>query len=124
MVTGVQTCALPILGNHLLKKQLLDPHWEKKSGEAVALERATLYGLVIYSGRRMRYALADPHGARELLIREALAGGDWPEDWARTLPFLPANRKLIAQVEAIEHKSRRQDVLVDDALIHAFYEGS
>ena len=110
------------VGGHLLKKQLLDPHWEKKSGEAVALERATLYGLVVYSGRRVRYALADPAGARELLIREALAGGEWPDDWARTLPFLPANRKLIAQVEAIEHKSRRQDVLVDDALIHAFYD--
>ncbi|MDO4768847.1 MAG: ATP-dependent RNA helicase HrpA [Brachymonas sp.] len=110
------------VGSHLLKKQLLDPHWEKKSGEAVALERATLYGLVVYSGRRMRYALADPAGARELLIREALVGGEWPDDWARALPFLPANRKLIAQVEAIEHKSRRQDVLVDEELIFAFYD--
>ncbi|MDO5288499.1 MAG: DUF3418 domain-containing protein, partial [Pseudomonadota bacterium] len=110
------------VGSHLLKKQLLDPHWEKKAGEAVALERATLYGLAVYSGRRTRYAQADPAGARELLIREGLAGGQWPDDWARTLPFLPANRKLIEQVEAIEHKSRRQDVLVDEELVVAFYD--
>ena len=110
------------VAGHLLKKQVLDPHWEKKAGEVIALERATLYGLPVYTGRRVRYALADPAGARELLIREALVAGDWPEDWGGALPFLPANRKLIAQVEAIEHKSRRQDVLVDDELIFAFYD--
>ncbi len=110
------------VAGHLLKKQVLDPHWEKKAGEAIAFERATLYGLVVYSGRRVRYGHIDPAGARELLIREALVGGQWPEDWARVLPFLPANQKLVAQVEALEHKARRQDVLVDDELIHAFYD--
>lgn len=110
------------VAGHLLKKQVLDPHWEKKAGEVIAFERATLYGLPVYTGRRVRYALADPPGARELMIREALVADDWPEDWARALPFLPANRKLIAQIEAIEHKSRRQDVLVDDELIFAFYD--
>ncbi|MDR2990394.1 MAG: DUF3418 domain-containing protein, partial [Burkholderiaceae bacterium] len=121
-IAAIEPEWLEEMAGHLLKKQVLDPHWEKKAGEVIALERATLYGLPVYTGRRVRYALADPTGARELLIREALVAGDWPEDWAPALPFLPANRKLIAQVEAIEHKSRRQDVLVDDELIFAFYD--
>ena len=106
------------VGAHLLKKQLLDPHWEKKAGEVVALERATLYGLVVYNGRRRPYGNIDPRGARELFIREALVNGDWDTQ----LPFLAANLKLVAKVEELEHKSRRQDVLVDDALIYAFYD--
>ncbi|MBV7540789.1 ATP-dependent RNA helicase HrpA [Acidovorax sp. sic0104] len=106
------------VGGHLLKKQLLDPHWEKKSAEVTALERATLYGIVIYSGRRINFGKIDPYAAREIFIREALVGGNWET----RLPFLAANQKLIAKVEELEHKSRRQDVLVDDELIYAFYD--
>jgi ATP-dependent helicase HrpA len=106
------------VGGHLLKKQLLDPHWEKKAGEVKALERATLYGLVVYNGRRVSYSKVDMLGAREIFIREALVAGELDTK----LPFLTANQKLIAQVEELEHKSRRQDVLVDDALIYAFYD--
>ena len=106
------------VGGHLLKKQLLDPHWEKKAGEVKALERATLYGLVVYNGRRVSYSKVDMVGAREIFIREALVAGELDTK----LPFLAANQKLIAQVEELEHKSRRQDVLVDDALIYAFYD--
>jgi len=106
------------VAEHLLKKQLLDPHWEKKDARVAALERATLYGLVIYSGRRVDFSKVDPAGARDVFLREALVGGQWES----RLPFLAANRKLVREVEALEHKSRRQDVLVDDALIHAFYE--
>ena len=106
------------VGGHLLKKQLLDPHWEKKAAEVVALERATLYGIVVYNGRRVNYARADMAGAREVFIREALVGQEWEADW----PFLHANIKLVRQVEELEHKARRQDVLVDDALIYAFYD--
>ena len=106
------------VGGHLLKKQLLDPHWEKKSAEVTALERATLYGIVVYSGRRINFGKIDPHAAREIFIREALVGGNWETK----LPFLAANQKLIAKVEELEHKSRRQDVLVDDELIYAFYD--
>lgn len=106
------------VAGHLLKKQLLDPHWEKKAAEVVALERATLYGLVIYSGRRVPFARADLHGAREIFLREGLVAGEWET----RLPFLAANRKLVRQVEELEHKSRRQDVLVDEELIYAFYE--
>ena len=106
------------VGSHLLKKQLLDPHWEKKAAEVVALERATLYGIVVYSGRRVNYARVDQAGAREVFIREALVG----QQWEARYPFLAANFKLLRQVEELEHKSRRQDVLVDDALIYAFYD--
>lgn len=110
------------LGGHLLKKQMLDPHWEKKAAQVSALERATLYGLVIYNNRRVNFGKVDPRTAREIFIREALVGGQWPQDWERRLPFLAANQKLIAKVEELEHKSRRQDVLVDDELIYAFYD--
>jgi ATP-dependent helicase HrpA len=106
------------VGGHLLKKQLLEPHWEKKAGEVVALERATLYGVLIYSGRRVNFAKIDPVLSREIFIREALVAGEWESK----LPFLAHNARLMREVEALEHKSRRQDVLVDDALIAAFYE--
>ncbi len=106
------------VGGHLLKKQLLDPHWEKKSAEVIALERATLYGIVIYSGRRVNYSKIDPMAAREVFIRGGLVGGELETK----LPFLAANEKLLKQVEDIEHKSRRQDVLVDDELIFAYYD--
>ncbi|GAB3489058.1 ATP-dependent RNA helicase HrpA [Curvibacter fontanus] len=106
------------VAGHLLKKQLLDPHWEKKAAEVVALERATLYGIVVYSGRRINYGRVDPVAAREIFIREGIVGGEWETK----LPFIAANEKLIRQVEELEHKSRRQDVLVDDELIYAYYD--
>lgn len=109
---------IPPLAGHLLKTQLLEPHWEKKAGEVVALERATLYGIVIYNNKRVNFAQLDPAAAREIFIREALVG----DQWETKLPFLAHNRRLIAQVQELEHKARRQDVLVDDELIHAFYE--
>ena len=117
-IAAIEPQWLEQVGSHLLKKQLLDPHWEKKSAEVVALERATLYGLVVYNGRRTPYSRVDLHGAREIFIREALVG----DQWETSLPFLTANHKMIAKVEELEHKSRRQDVLVDDELIYAFYD--
>ncbi len=117
-IAAIEPQWLEQVGAHLLKKQVLDPHWEKKSAEVVALERATLYGLVVYSGRRTPYSRVDLHGAREIFIREALVG----DQWETQLPFLAANHKMIAKVEELEHKSRRQDVLVDDELIYAFYD--
>ena len=117
-IAAIEPQWLEQVGGHLLRKQVLDPHWEKKSAEVVALERATLYGLVVYSGRRTAYSRVDLHGAREIFIREALVG----DQWETKLPFLAANHKMIAQVEEREHKSRRQDVLVDDELIYAFYD--
>ncbi|WP_395669982.1 ATP-dependent RNA helicase HrpA [Rhodoferax sp.] len=117
-IAAIEPQWLEQVGGHLLKKQLLDPHWEKKAAEVVALERATLYGIVVYSGRRVNYSRVDLQGAREIFIREALVG----QQWETMLPFLAANHKLIAQVEDLEHKARRQDVLVDDELIYAFYD--
>jgi len=117
-IAAIEPQWLEQVGGHLLKKQLLDPHWEKKAAEVVALERATLYGIVVYSGRRVNYSRVDMAGAREIFIREALVG----KEWETTLPFLAANHKLIKQVEELEHKARRQDVLVDDELIYAFYD--
>ena len=117
-IANIEPQWLEQVAGHLLKKQLLDPHWEKKGAQVTALERATLYGLVVYSGRRVDFTRVDPVAAREIFIREALVGGQWESP----LPFLAANRKLIKEVEGLEHKSRRQDVLVDDELIVAFYD--
>ena len=117
-IANIEPAWLEQVGAHLLRKQLLDPHWEKKSGEVIALERATLYGLVVYSGRRVPFGKVDPQTAREIFIRAALVEGQWETN----LTFLDANHKMIAKVEELEHKSRRQDVLVDDELIYAFYD--
>ncbi|MCP5260312.1 MAG: ATP-dependent RNA helicase HrpA [Rhodoferax sp.] len=117
-IAAIEPAWIEQVAGHLLKKQLLDPHWEKKAAQVTAHERATLYGIVVYSGRRIDFGRIDPQGAREIFIREALVAGEWDTK----LPFLAANRKLVAQVQELEHKSRRQDVLVDDELIYAFYD--
>jgi len=117
-IAAIEPQWLPGLAGHLLKTQMSDPHWEKKAGEVVALERGTLYGIPIYSNRRVNFGRVDPMAAREIFIREALVNGEWES----RLPFLSHNRKQIAKVEELEHKSRRQDVLVDDELIYAFYD--
>ena len=117
-IANIEPTWLEQVGSHLLKKQLLDPHWEARHGDVVAFERATLYGLVVYSGRRVPFAKADPVLARQIFIREALVEAQWQT----SLPFMAANKKLINQVMELEHKSRRQDVLVDEAMIQAFYE--
>ncbi|MGC4080186.1 MAG: ATP-dependent RNA helicase HrpA [Rubrivivax sp.] len=117
-IAAIEPGWIPAVAGHLLKTQLLEPHWEKKAAEVIALERATLYGLVVYDNRRVNYGRVDAKAAREIFIREALVNGDWES----RLPFLAHNRKLVAQVEELEHKSRRQDVLVDDELIFAFYD--
>uniref|UniRef100_UPI0025E6A953 DUF3418 domain-containing protein n=1 Tax=uncultured Xylophilus sp. TaxID=296832 RepID=UPI0025E6A953 len=117
-IANIEPQWLEEVGGHLLKKQLLDPHWEKRSAEVVALERATLYGLVVYNNRRRPFGHIDPQGAREIFLRSALVG----DEWETKLPFLAANRRTIRQVEELEHKARRQDVLVDDEFIYAFYD--
>lgn len=117
-IAAIEPQWLEQVAGHLLKKQVLDPHWEKKAAEVLASERATLYGLVVYSGRRVRYEKVDLAGAREIFIRQALVAGEWECKFA----FLQANHKLITQVQELEHKARRQDVLVDDELIFAFYD--
>ncbi|WP_345810967.1 ATP-dependent RNA helicase HrpA [Paraburkholderia sp. PREW-6R] len=106
------------IGAHLLKKSLSEPHWEKRAAQVSAYERAVLYGLPIYNRRRVSFGKQDPARARELFIRGALVEGEFETK----LAFFAHNRKLLADIEQLEHKSRRQDVLVDDELIYAYYD--
>jgi ATP-dependent helicase HrpA len=106
------------IGAHLLKTSLSEPHWEKRAAQVSAFERAMLYGLPIYHRRRVSFGKQHPARARELFIRGALVEGEFDTK----LAFFAHNRKLLAEIEQLEHKSRRQDVLVDDELIFAFYD--
>ncbi|MFX1762384.1 ATP-dependent RNA helicase HrpA [Paraburkholderia sp. A1RI-2L] len=106
------------VGAHLLRKSLSEPHWEKRAAQVSAFERGVLYGLPVYQRRRVAFGKQDPARARELFIRGALVEGEFDTK----LAFFAHNRKLLADIEQLEHKSRRQDVLVDDELIFAFYD--
>jgi ATP-dependent helicase HrpA len=118
------------VGSHLLKTSHGDPHWEKKPATVVVLERGTVYGLPIYGQRRIDYAPLNPTHAREILLREGLVetmlhreSNQSPPFEARdaaTVRMLTHNRKQIASVEELEHKTRRPDVLVDVELLVAF----
>src|SRR5690606_10216164 len=110
------------VGGHLIKRQVFEPHWSKSSGAVRAWERGTLYGLVIYPRRGVAYRDIDPALCRELFIREGLVQGEIAEGPARAMAFLAHNQRLVAEIERLEHKSRRPDVLVDEALIEAFYD--
>jgi len=109
---------LESIGAHLVKRHQYDPHWEKKPAHVAAFERATLYGLPLYANRRVHYGPMDPVASRKIFIRQALVEGDWES----SAPFFAHNRKLVREIEQLEHKSRRPDVLVDDELIYAFYD--
>jgi ATP-dependent helicase HrpA len=117
-VASIDTEWIEQAGGHLLKRSYGDPHWEKKAAQVMALERATLYGLPVVVNRRVPYGPIDPKFAREIFVREALVGGDYET----RAPFFEHNRRLMIEIERLEHKSRRPDVLVDDTLIQAFYE--
>lgn len=117
-IAKIQPEWLEKIGEHLLKKSWSDPRWEKKRAQVTASERATLYGLVVYSQRKVNFGRLDPKQAREIFIREALVGGEFDTN----APFFAHNQKLIREIENLEHKSRRLDVLVDDSLITAFYD--
>ncbi|MFU2486665.1 ATP-dependent RNA helicase HrpA [Thauera sp. WH-1] len=110
------------VGSHLIKRQVFEPHWSKSSGAVRAWERGTLYGLVIYPRRGVAYRDIDPALCRELFIREGLVQGEIAEGPARAMAFLAHNQRLVAEIERLEHKSRRPDVLVDETLIEAFYD--
>ena len=117
-VAAVEPKWLEELGAHVLKRERHDPRWDRGRGEVVALERGTLYGLLVYSNRRVPYAALDAAGAREIFIRSALVEGELDT----RAPFFAHNRRLVAEIERLEHKSRRPDILVDEELIHAFYD--
>ncbi|PUA20826.1 ATP-dependent RNA helicase HrpA [Glaciimonas sp. PCH181] len=117
-VAQIQPEWLEKVGAHLLKKTYGEPRWEKRTAQVSASERATLYGLVVYSQRRINFGLINPTEAREIFIRDALVGGEYDT----RSPFFAHNQKLIREIENLEHKSRRLDVLVDEELIAAFYD--
>jgi ATP-dependent helicase HrpA len=117
-VAQIQPEWLERVGGHLLKKSYGEPRWEKRSAQVAASERATLYGLVVYSQRRINFGQINPAEARDIFIRDALVAGEFDT----RAPFLAHNQKLVRDIENLEHKSRRLDVLVDEALIAAFYD--
>lgn len=106
------------LAQHLIKRSYSEPHWEKAQGAVMATEKVTLYGLPIVTARKVNYSQIDPVLSRELFIRHALVEGDWQTRHA----FLRDNLKLLTEVEDLEHKSRRRDILVDDETLFAFYD--
>lgn len=110
------------VGAHLLKRSVFEPHWSRSAGSVRAWERGTVHGLVLYARRGVAYADIDPKLCRELFIREGLVAGDIAEGPARSMPFFAHNQRLVAEIERLEHKSRRPDVLVDETLIEAFYD--
>ncbi|WP_423140311.1 ATP-dependent RNA helicase HrpA [Providencia alcalifaciens] len=106
------------LAEHLVKHHYSEPHWSKSEGAVMASEKVTLYGLPIVASRQVNYGVIDPLLCRELFIRHALVEGDWNTRHA----FFKANLKLLSEVEDLEHKSRRRDILVDDETLFAFYD--
>ena len=101
----------------LVDRTYFDPQWEDARGEVVAAERVALYGLPLVARRRVSFGAIDPVAAREVFLREGLVPGELPTKGR----FLVHNRKLIESITELEHKARRQDVLVDDEAIYAFY---
>lgn len=117
-VASIEPQWIERVGAHLLKKSWADPHWEKKPAQVIAFERGALYGLTVYTQRRVPFGVHDAQLARELFIRQALVEGEFES----TAPFFVTNQKLVREVRELEHKTRRPDVLVDDELIYAFYD--
>lgn len=103
---------------HLIRKQWTAPRWEKRGGRVVADERGVLFGLLIYQGRRVHYGRINPVEARELFLRQGLV----PSEVHTRLDFYRHNHRLLKEIEALEHRSRRPDILVDEQVIYEFYE--
>ncbi|MGP1928633.1 MAG: ATP-dependent RNA helicase HrpA [Arsenophonus sp. NC-WZS1-MAG3] len=105
------------LARHLVKYHYSEPHWSKKQGAVIASESVILFGLSIVASRQVNYSKIDPLLCRELFIRHALVDGDWQTSHT----FYQQNLTLLAEVEELEHKSRRRDILVDDNILFNFY---
>ncbi|PKW25692.1 ATP-dependent RNA helicase HrpA [Phycicoccus duodecadis] len=105
-------------GSHVVTRTVSEPRWSKKAGAAVATERVTLYGVPLVTDRTIQYARIDPEAAREIFVRSALVEGDWDprhEFWAKNL-------RTLARVAELEERARRRDIVVDDEVVHAFYD--
>jgi len=106
------------LAQHLVKRSYSEPHWEKKRGSAVALEKVTLYGVPLAVSRKVGYSKINPEESRDLFIRNALVEGDW-ETHHR---FFHDNRAMIKRLTELEARARRRDILVDDETLVDFYD--
>jgi ATP-dependent helicase HrpA len=106
------------LAEDLVRRQYSEPRWEKRRASVVATERVTLYGLPIVAGRTVAYGAIDPVLSRELFIRRALVEGDWHTRHH----FFHENRARVEEVEALEDRARRRDILADDETLFAFYD--
>ncbi|QES49017.1 ATP-dependent RNA helicase HrpA [Streptomyces venezuelae] len=106
------------LAQHLIKRTYSEPHWEKDQAAVMAYEKVTLYGVPIVAQRKINYGRIDPEVSRELFIRNALVEGDWRTHHK----FYADNRKLLTEVEELEHRARRRDILVDDETLFDFYD--
>ena len=117
-VARIQPEWLEPLAGHLVRRTYSEPHWSRKRAAAVATERVTLHGIPIVIGRTVDYGRIDPEVSRELFIRHALVEGDWDTRHR----FFHANRALLDDVEELEHRARRRDLVVDEEALIAFYE--
>ncbi|MER6105544.1 ATP-dependent RNA helicase HrpA [Streptomyces sp. NPDC001832] len=106
------------LAQHLLKRTYSEPHWEKDRAAVMAYERVTLYGVPIVAQRKINFGRIDAETSRDLFIRNALVEGDWRTHHQ----FFHDNRKLLGEVEELEHRARRRDILVDDETLFDFYD--
>jgi ATP-dependent helicase HrpA len=106
------------LAEHLVKRSYSEPHWSASSGAAMAFERVTLYGVPLVARRKVAYGRIDPEVSRDLFIRNALVQGEWRTHHE----FFHANRALLEDVEELEHRARRRDIMVDDETLVAFYD--
>ncbi|NGO12815.1 ATP-dependent RNA helicase HrpA [Streptomyces sp. HC44] len=106
------------LAEHLLKRTYSEPHWEKDQAAVMAYEKVTLYGVPIIAQRKVNYGRIDQETSRELFIRNALVEGDWRTHHK----FFADNRRLLTEVEELEHRARRRDILVDDETLFDFYD--
>ena len=116
-VARIEPDWIEAIAGELCNHSYFEPHWEKRAADVAAFEKVTLYGLTIVPKRKVNYGALDPKLARELFIRHALVEGDYRTQAA----FFQHNRELINEIEALEHKSRRQDILVDEEQIYDFY---
>ncbi|GAB4352015.1 MAG: ATP-dependent RNA helicase HrpA [Gammaproteobacteria bacterium] len=117
-VAAIQPEWVERLAGARVKRRYSEPHWEKRPARVVAFEQVSLYGLPIVARRKVHFGPIDPKLAREIFIREALVRGEWK----CRLPFHEHNRRLIAEVEEIEHRQRRRDVLSDEEVLFEFFD--
>ncbi|MEX4489195.1 ATP-dependent RNA helicase HrpA [Haemophilus influenzae] len=118
MVAEIEPEWIEPLAEHLIKKSYSEPRWSKSRGAVIADEKVTLYGVPIVAARPVNYGAIDPRVSREIFIQSALVEGDWNTKHK----FFKENQRLLREVEELEHKSRRRDILVDDRTLFEFYD--